>query len=216
MRWTAGCADAPSERKGANCILCFETTSRSRAQFILLRIRTNGPLDGELASLDLLHRHAAGGQRFYQGRCMCSFGSLDVTPRGISTILPGLSEAKSALAGPIPMASLSDGPLAQRISSLRMQPCQSLAFSHPNVCSESSRPSSKMRTHVLGTVWLGLVAARCLAVTVTINRTPSHSVPSTLCASCGCFLIDSPDLSRRQMGRCSKCVSIWPKCLVHA
>ncbi|KAJ8482482.1 hypothetical protein ONZ51_g5328 [Trametes cubensis] len=37
-----------------------------------------------------------------------------------------------------------------------------------------------MRAYLLGIVWLGLVAARSLAVTVTINKTPSHSVPSTL------------------------------------
>ncbi|KAI0659215.1 glycoside hydrolase family 51 protein [Cubamyces menziesii] len=40
-----------------------------------------------------------------------------------------------------------------------------------------------MRAYLLGIVWLGLVAARSLAVTVTINKTPSHSVPSTLCAT---------------------------------
>ncbi|KAI0360609.1 glycoside hydrolase family 51 protein [Trametes cingulata] len=36
-----------------------------------------------------------------------------------------------------------------------------------------------MKLHLF-TVWLGLSVAQCLAVTVTINKTPSHTVPSTL------------------------------------
>ncbi|RPD65586.1 glycoside hydrolase [Lentinus tigrinus ALCF2SS1-7] len=40
-----------------------------------------------------------------------------------------------------------------------------------------------MRLGFLNTLLLGSFVASCLAVTVTVNKTPSHSVPSTLCES---------------------------------